>query len=228
MFLKQKFGTIESGCEQFARLGQSLTVTFPRWPLINSRGHWVDDDCRLLDRQYVTGKFVGGMRVERHLARFSLNATSPKCVIMVLALDLSSQKIYVNLCSPGDISWRTLEFNCGLGSRDRHLILSVVYANGALGLCEEVEEACALFLGRTSFAVLAVGEVSVPANTIVYCGPDSPSVRYYGSTCTCVSGTKSPLYRKCVEATKCAMAWIQIPSAGIWTADDLIKAKLSS
>ncbi|KAK8648993.1 hypothetical protein V6N13_129731 [Hibiscus sabdariffa] len=106
---------------------------------------------------------------------------------------------------------------------DCRLLHSLIFPR-ALGLCEEVEEACVVSWAH--FFRCSCSGRSVLANTVVSCGPDSPSVRCYGSTCTCVSGTnkESLLYRKCVEATKCAMTWIQLPSAGIWTADDLIKA----
>ncbi|KAK8705625.1 hypothetical protein V6N13_049223 [Hibiscus sabdariffa] len=233
-------------CKTWSVPGRHIpAVAIDKLPWALKESSWVDDDCRLLDP--------------------------------------SSR----DLCSPGDISWRTLEFNCGLESGDRNLILSVVYANGVfyyvfargqLGAFNlQLEEWTilggpfasgkfsfllnlividadvwvfdresfelfrfdfsemrwvyvkelkkhALFVGRTSFAVPAVGETSVLANTIFSCGSDSPSVRCYGSTCGCGTSKESLLYRKCVEATKRAMTWIQLPSAGIWTADDLIKA----
>ncbi|KAK9005529.1 hypothetical protein V6N11_042957 [Hibiscus sabdariffa] len=259
-------------CKTWSVPGRHIpAVAIDKLPWALKESSWVDDDCRLLDpssREYVTGKFVGGIRVERHV-RTKVSASA------------------YGLCSPGDISWRTLEFNCGLESGDRNLILSVVYANGVfyyvfargqLGAFNlQLEEWTilggpfasgkfsfllnlividadvwvfdresfelfrfdfsemrwvyvkelkkhALFVGRTSFAVPAVGETSVLANTIFSCGSDSPSVRCYGSTCGCGTSKESLLYRKCVEATKRAMTWIQLPSAGIWTADDLIKA----
>ncbi|KAL4271840.1 hypothetical protein GQ457_13G008290 [Hibiscus cannabinus] len=64
------------------------------------------------------------------VASFSLNATSPKCVIFLLGLDSSGHKIHVSLCSPGDDSWRTFEFNSGIGPGEASCARGVVYANG--------------------------------------------------------------------------------------------------
>ncbi|KAK8551977.1 hypothetical protein V6N13_120410 [Hibiscus sabdariffa] len=80
-----------------------------------------------------------------------------------------------------------------------------------------------LFIGHTSFSVPAVGETSVLANTIFAARGSfmHPKVRCYGST----SPSLSRLYRKCVEAAKCSLIWIELPSGGgIWRADDLIHA----
>ncbi|KAE8674491.1 Cytochrome c oxidase copper chaperone [Hibiscus syriacus] len=79
-----------------------------------------------------------------------------------------------------------------------------------------------LFIGCTSFSVPAVGETSVLANTIFASATlKHPKVRFYGST----SPRRSILYRKCVEASKCNMTWIELPLGGIWRADDLIHAE---
>ncbi|KAK8981391.1 hypothetical protein V6N11_027813 [Hibiscus sabdariffa] len=59
------------------------------------------------------------------VATFSLNATSPKCVIFLLALE--GDKNYVKLCSPGDYSWKSLELNSGI--KPIHAD-SAMYANG--------------------------------------------------------------------------------------------------
>ncbi|KAK8684613.1 hypothetical protein V6N13_040631 [Hibiscus sabdariffa] len=79
-----------------------------------------------------------------------------------------------------------------------------------------------LFIGYTSFSVPAVGETSVLANTIFAARGSfmHPRVRFYGST----SPTQSRLYRKCIEAASCTWSWIELPSCGIWRADDLIHA----
>ncbi|GMI65414.1 FBox/DUF295-Related 1 [Hibiscus trionum] len=60
-----------------------------------------------------------------HVATFSLNATSPKCVVFVLATEGDTN--YVKLCSPGDYSWKSFELNSGIkaGRAD-----SAIYANG--------------------------------------------------------------------------------------------------
>ncbi|KAK8648934.1 hypothetical protein V6N13_129676 [Hibiscus sabdariffa] len=215
-----------------------------------------------------------------HVATFSLNATSPKCVIFLFASDSQSHKTYVNLCSPGDHSWRTFEFT-GVGDNS---VLSAVHVNGVfycvfaggrlVGFNVQLQEwtiladpspsvhfslrlklividgdvwvfdqAClklyrfdfsemrwvhvkelekhALFMGRSSFSVPAVGETSDLANTI-FCYDCGSTCLCYGSTC--LGHKESPLYLKCVELTKCAMAWIQPPLDGLWTANDLINA----
>ncbi|KAK8648797.1 hypothetical protein V6N13_129540 [Hibiscus sabdariffa] len=194
---------------------------------------------------------------------FSLNATSPECFIFILTLGVRDHKIHVNLCSPGDISWRTFEFNSGIEPGEPNWAVSAVYANGVFYCVFRQGELGAfnvkledwtilggplpprsfstpinllvidadlwdlnshvLFLGRSSFAVPAVGETSELANTIVSCDSFYRSVRCYGST-SCENRWSSLLYRKCVEAAKCVMIWIQLPSRGIWTADDLIHA----
>ncbi|KAL4339476.1 hypothetical protein GQ457_08G004050 [Hibiscus cannabinus] len=59
------------------------------------------------------------------VATFSLNATSPKCVIFVLSY--KDGKIHVMLCSPGDSSWKTYEFD-GFGPDD--FPVDATYANG--------------------------------------------------------------------------------------------------
>ncbi|KAL4339180.1 hypothetical protein GQ457_08G035200 [Hibiscus cannabinus] len=67
-----------------------------------------------------------------------------------------------------------------------------------------------LFIGHTSFSVLAVGETNVLANTIFAASGSSmhPQVRFYGST----SPRESILYRNCVETAKCGLTWIELPS----------------
>ncbi|KAK9005464.1 hypothetical protein V6N11_042897 [Hibiscus sabdariffa] len=87
---------------------------------------------------------------------FSLNATSPECFIILLALGVRDHKIHVNLCSPGDISWRTFEFNSGIEPDMRWVYVKDLNSH-------------VLFLGQSSFAVPAVGETSELANTIVSC-----------------------------------------------------------
>ncbi|KAL4272992.1 hypothetical protein GQ457_13G000630 [Hibiscus cannabinus] len=226
------------------------------------------------------------LKQDFQVSGFSLNATSPECFIFILALGVRNHKIHVNLCSPGDISWRTFEFNSGIEPGEPNWAVSAVYANGVfycvfrqgeLGAFNvELEEwtilggplpprtfsmsinllvidadlwvfdqfyfklfrfdfsdmrwvyvkdlnSHVLFLGRSSFAVPAVGETSELANTIVSCDSFYRSVRCYGST-SCENRWSSLLYRKCVEAADCVMIWIQLPSRGIWTADDLIRA----
>ncbi|KAL4273537.1 hypothetical protein GQ457_13G000470 [Hibiscus cannabinus] len=71
---------------------------------------------------------------------FSLNATSPECFIFLLALGAGDHKIHVNLCSPGDISWRTFEFNSGIEPGEPNWAVRVVYSNGVFY--------CVLILGE--------------------------------------------------------------------------------
>ncbi|KAK8712055.1 hypothetical protein V6N13_147307 [Hibiscus sabdariffa] len=59
------------------------------------------------------------------MATFSLNATSPKCVVFLLASD--GHKNYVKFCSPGDISWKSFELHSGIKASHA---LSAIYANG--------------------------------------------------------------------------------------------------
>ncbi|KAK9005456.1 hypothetical protein V6N11_042890 [Hibiscus sabdariffa] len=56
----------------------------------------------------------------------------PKCVIFLLGSDSGSpiHKIHVTLCSPGDHSWRTLEFKSGIGPGEASCAPGVAYANG--------------------------------------------------------------------------------------------------
>ncbi|OMO76045.1 hypothetical protein COLO4_25693 [Corchorus olitorius] len=44
------------------------------------------------------------------VATFSLDATSPKCLVFCLKLDDNKRKIYINLCSPSEDSWKTFAF----------------------------------------------------------------------------------------------------------------------
>ncbi|KAK8648406.1 hypothetical protein V6N13_129159 [Hibiscus sabdariffa] len=61
---------------------------------------------------------------------FTLNATSPKCVVFLLSLCSPEDKIYVWLCSPGDHSWRRIVLNSGMGPGPHNDASSAVYANG--------------------------------------------------------------------------------------------------
>ncbi|KAK8588776.1 hypothetical protein V6N12_023190 [Hibiscus sabdariffa] len=61
------------------------------------------------------------------VATFSLNATSPKCVVFLLASE--GHKNYVKFCSPSDISWKSFELHCGIKASHA---LSAIYANGVL------------------------------------------------------------------------------------------------
>ncbi|GMJ02552.1 hypothetical protein HRI_003924400 [Hibiscus trionum] len=218
---------------------------------------------------------------------FSLNATSPKCVIFLL--HLRRYKINIKLCSAGDHSWKSFEFNCGFDNPCGECAVNAVYAKGVfycvftggqLGAFDvELEEWSiladhplpgfptisanliasgadlwllnrhvfqsfklfkfdfsemrwvyennlnnrVLFIGTTSFSVAAVGvETSELADTIFCLDGPSYSVRRYGSTYR--TSRESQLYRKCSEATEFGMVWIEIPSGGIWRANDLINA----
>ncbi|OMO76044.1 hypothetical protein COLO4_25692 [Corchorus olitorius] len=52
---------------------------------------------------------------------FSLDATSPKCVIFCLKLDDNKRKIYINLCSPNEDSWKTFEFGINSPVSGNHI-----------------------------------------------------------------------------------------------------------
>ncbi|KAK8623441.1 hypothetical protein V6N13_118326 [Hibiscus sabdariffa] len=56
---------------------------------------------------------------------FSLNATSPKCVIFLL--HLRRNKVHIKLCSAGDHSWENFMFNRGF---DSPCAVDAAYGNG--------------------------------------------------------------------------------------------------
>ncbi|KAK8559504.1 hypothetical protein V6N13_026924 [Hibiscus sabdariffa] len=178
------------------------------------------------------------------VAALALNATSPKCTIFFLLSE--NGKISIKLCSAGDCSWKTFEFD-GFRWFDRAVdaaytngVFYCVFEGGQLGafnvelkgwtilvnhcplsyyslrhaklivsgadlqllsnrsylellkldftkidwVYENDLNNRVLFIGHTSFSVLAVGETNVLANTIFAASGSSmhPEVRFYGST----------------------------------------------
>ncbi|KAE8706768.1 hypothetical protein F3Y22_tig00110388pilonHSYRG00225 [Hibiscus syriacus] len=60
------------------------------------------------------------------LVTFSLNAASPKCVVFLLRTGWS--RIFVNLCSIGDYSWKSFEFHNGFD--EGNYAVDATYADG--------------------------------------------------------------------------------------------------
>ncbi|KAE8675454.1 hypothetical protein F3Y22_tig00111671pilonHSYRG00217 [Hibiscus syriacus] len=71
------------------------------------------------------------------VATFSLNATSPKCTIFLLWSE--NGKICIKLCSAGDCSWKTFEFdgfdrfNCAVDAAYTNGVFYCVFREGQLG-----------------------------------------------------------------------------------------------
>ncbi|OMO96810.1 hypothetical protein COLO4_15075 [Corchorus olitorius] len=73
---------------------------------------------------------------ELDVATFSLDATSPKCVIFGLRIKGKTISIYI--CSPGDVAWKTYEFSFDLDTDVEHAayaggIFYCVFSGGELG-----------------------------------------------------------------------------------------------
>ncbi|KAK8648935.1 hypothetical protein V6N13_129677 [Hibiscus sabdariffa] len=106
----------------------------------------------------------------KEVASFSLNATSPKCVIFLLGLDSSGHKINVSLCSPGDHSWRTFEFNSGIGPGEASCARGVVYANGVFY--------CLFLQGQLGVFNVELEEWSILSTTIFFRRFDFSEMRW--------------------------------------------------
>ncbi|OMO64932.1 hypothetical protein COLO4_31677 [Corchorus olitorius] len=68
---------------------------------------------------------------DMRVTTFRLDATSPKCVVFALDCNyIQEQKVFVNICCPGDISWKTFEFSSGLHRTRFPVHAAYAYGNG--------------------------------------------------------------------------------------------------
>ncbi|OMO76047.1 hypothetical protein COLO4_25695 [Corchorus olitorius] len=69
------------------------------------------------------------------VATFSLDATSPKCLVFCLKLDENKRKIYINLYSSGEGSWKTFEFGTNPPVSNDHIRPQLFQSRAAIESC---------------------------------------------------------------------------------------------